>query len=94
MSLSYYLAKKNKSVAIFELVNKVEAITAELAAYKKDAERLDFLDRASHRCFGWRVLVAPAGNVSVQSVIFLGEGNPPVSIRAAIDAAIAAQEPK
>jgi hypothetical protein len=38
MSLSYYLAKKNKSVAIFELVNKVEALTAELAAYKRDAE--------------------------------------------------------
>lgn len=73
--------------------DELDRLQAELAAAKRDAERLDFLDRASHRCFGWRVLVAPAGNVSVQSVIFLGEGNPPVSIRAAIDAAIAAQEP-
>ncbi len=35
--LSYYLAKKNRSFAIFELVNQVEALTAELAAAKKDA---------------------------------------------------------
>jgi len=59
-------------------------------ALKKDAERLDFLDRSLSRKFGWKVSVAPAGNVSVTSVIFLGDQQP-VSIRTAIDdAAIAA----
>ena len=40
MSLSYYLARNDKSVAIFELVNQVEALTTELAASQKECERL------------------------------------------------------
>lgn len=51
-----------------------------------DAERLDFLDRTNARFrMGWKVGKAPAGNVSVQSVIHaVGRV---VGIREAIDAA-------
>jgi RNA polymerase-binding transcription factor DksA len=57
-----------------------------------DGERLDWLD-STNKPFkmGWRVGVAPAGNVSVGSVIQLGDSITP--IRAAIDAAIAAAQP-
>lgn len=53
---------------------------------RQDAKRLDFLDRNLQMKFGWRVSKALARNISVDSVIFIG--SPPVSIRAAIDAAI------
>lgn len=51
-----------------------------------DAERLDFLDRTNARFrMGWKVGTAPAGNVSVQSVIHaVGRV---IGIREAIDAA-------
>ena len=53
----------------------------------EDAARLDWLDAQNLRFrMGWQVGKAPAGNVSVKSVIFAGT-QPPVSIRAAIDAA-------
>lgn len=62
-------------------------LRAENAALKADAQRLDYLDRDLGRKFGWRIAGAPAGNLNVQSVIFLA--SPPVPIRAAIDAAMA-----
>ena len=53
----------------------------------EDAARLDWLDAQNLRFrMGWQVGKAPAGNVSVKGVIFAGT-QPPVSIRAAIDAA-------
>ena len=57
----------------------------------EDAELLDWLDTTNKRFkMGWKVGVAPAGNCSVQSVIFLGNSEP-VTIRAAIRAARAAE---
>lgn len=54
---------------------------------EKDAERLDWLDATNKRFrIGWKVGMAPAGNVSVQAVIQLGAG-PLTTIREAIDAA-------
>jgi len=63
---------------------------AEIAELKKDAERLDFLDENLKFKMGWVVSSAPAGNLSVQSVIFLGE--PPTPIRSAIDAALTREQ--
>jgi predicted ribonuclease toxin of YeeF-YezG toxin-antitoxin module len=66
------------------------ALQAErVAQFEADAARLDWLDATNARFrMGWNVGQAPAGNVSVDTVIFLGK--PPVTIRAAIDAARAA----
>lgn len=51
-----------------------------------DGERLDFLDRTNARFrMGWKVSKAPAGNVSVQSVIHAA--GRVIGIREAIDAA-------
>lgn len=58
--------------------------------YRKDAERLDFLDTNLRFSIGWNVSRAPKGNVVVRDVVFLGT-NKPVPIREAIDAAIAAE---
>lgn len=53
-----------------------------------DAARLDFLDATNKRFqMGWKVNIAPAGNVSVQSIIMGGR-----PIREAIDAARGADE--
>lgn len=53
----------------------------------RDSERLNWLDRTNGAMrMGWNVRQAPAGNVSIQSVIFLGRD--PVGIRDAIDAAM------
>lgn len=61
---------------------------AEIAELRRDAERLNWLDaRNTPSQMGWRVSIAPHGNVSVQALIQLG--GPLTSIRAAIDAAIA-----
>lgn len=63
------------------------------SAMAKDAERLDWLDAKNARFkMGWRVTTAPAGNVSVSGVVQLG--GTITSIRAAIDAAIAASAEK
>lgn len=52
----------------------------------KDAARLDFLDGNLRMSMGWRIGKAPAGNLSVSSVIFpLGGAT---SIRDAIDQAM------
>jgi hypothetical protein len=57
------------------------------ASEPDDSELLDWLDATNKRFkMGWKVSVAPAGNCSVQSVIFLGNSEP-VTIRAAIRAA-------
>jgi hypothetical protein len=52
----------------------------------RDTALLDFMDRNLRMNMGWRVGVAPAGNLSVQSVI-----NNKTSIRDAIAAAAAQQ---
>lgn len=52
----------------------------------QDSARLDWLDNQNlHRRMGWEVQTAPAGNVVVRTVIFVG-GKPPAPIREAIDA--------
>ena len=81
---------------IFSLLNEVTPLKAEQAKdaaedAPSDAELLDWLDTTNKRFkMGWKVGVAPAGNCSVQSVIFLGNSEP-VTIRAAIRAARAAE---
>ena len=50
-----------------------------------DAKRLDFLDGNLRMKMGWNVGCAPAGNLSVSSVI---QPSGPTSIRTAIDAAM------
>jgi|SRR5690625_1069185 len=59
----------------------------EMQALRKDAAMLDWLD-AKNDLFkmGWSVRLAPAGNVSVSSVVQLGGSVTP--IRAAINAAM------
>jgi len=66
---------------IFSLMTVLEPRT--------DTERLDFLDRNMRMKMGWKVGIAPAGNVSVSSVIQPGG---PTDIRSAIDAAMVAAE--
>jgi hypothetical protein len=52
-----------------------------------DTKRLDWLEETNRRFrMGWRVGMAPAGNVSLQAVIQIGPG-PLTTIREAIDAA-------
>lgn len=69
-----------------------ERIDAENVALRKDSDRLDWLDRQNlPKRFGWSVVMAPAGIVSVQKVAFaVGE---PTPIRAALDAARAKEKP-
>lgn len=55
------------------------------AANAKDAARLNFLDTNARFKMGWKVGMAPVGNLSVQSIITGG-----LPIREAIDAAMAA----
>jgi hypothetical protein len=55
----------------------------------KDEARLDFLDSNEKFKMGWQVRAAPAGNLSVTSIIMGGK-----PIREAIDAAIAASATK
>ena len=58
----------------------------------EDAELLDWLDAANLKMrMGWKVGKAPAGNVSVTSIIFLG--SEPVPIREAIRAAMTPATP-
>lgn len=54
---------------------------------KRDGERLDFLDQNMRFGMSWKVGAAPAGNLSIQSILGI---KPPTPIRSAIDAAIAA----
>ena len=66
-----------------------EALQAECEALRKDAGRLDFLDARNRPLkMGWSVSDAPAGNVSIMSIMSIG-GREPTSIRSAIDAAMA-----
>ena len=51
-----------------------------------DTKRLNFLDGTLRMKMGWHVGAAPAGNLSVSSVI---KPSGPMSIRTAIDAAMA-----
>ena len=51
-----------------------------------DTKRLNFLDGNLRMKMGWHVGAAPAGNLSVSSVI---QPSGPMSIRTAIDAAMA-----
>lgn len=72
--------------------SKIEALIAErnqlraqVSALQADAERLDYLDKNLSMKMGWIVGVAPAGNISITSVIYLG--GEPQTIRDAIDGA-------
>lgn len=68
-----------------------EAVLSRIDALSKDAERLDYLDTTNKRfSMGWKVGKAPAGNISINSIIYLGDR--PITIREAIDAAISARE--
>jgi hypothetical protein len=59
-------------------------------ADKRDAERLDWLDATNKRFrMGWYCGIAPAGNVSLTTVIMGGK-----PIRQAIDSALSAAEKK
>lgn len=59
---------------------------------REDAERLDWLDKTNSKFkMGWSVWVAPAGNVSISSII---QPVRVVTIREAIDAARAAAKGK
>lgn len=72
--------------AVAALIEREAALVAEVEELRADAERLGWLDAQNiSKRMGWKVNVAPLGNVSVQSVIFLG--SEPVKIRDAIDAA-------
>ncbi len=63
-----------------------DALAAEVGALRLDAERLNWLDANNiQKRMGWKVGVAPAGNVLVSSVVFLG--SEPMTIRSAIDIA-------
>lgn len=53
----------------------------------QDSERLNYFDGNTKLKMGWRVAVAPAGNVSITSVVQLGKSI--TTIREAIDTAIA-----
>jgi len=65
---------------------ELSASKREVEALRADAERLNWLDANNiPKRLGWKVGTAPAGNVSVSSVLSLGPE--PVTIRAAIDAA-------
>jgi len=62
------------------------ALVKEVEALRADRDRLNWLDANNvPKRMGWAVGIAPAGNVSVSSVVFLG--SEPVTIRGAIDAA-------
>lgn len=61
-----------------------------LDVLERDASRLDFLDQNLSMKMGWRVGKAPAGNLSVQSVI---QPSVATSIREAIDRAMPAPLP-
>ena len=54
---------------------------------RQDSERLNYLDDNTKFKMGWRVAVAPAGNISITSVVQLGKSI--TTIREAIDAAVA-----
>lgn len=69
-----------------ECAAEIHRLTERVIALNADAERLDYLDRTNARFrMGWTVGVAPAGNVSVQSVIHTA--GRVIGIREAIDAA-------
>jgi hypothetical protein len=71
---------------LLQLHEHTARLEAELAAARADAERLDFLDSKNLPLkMGWCIGVAPAGNLSVRSVIQLWDE--PKPIREAIDAA-------
>ena len=109
MSLSYYLARNDKSVAIFELVNQIEALTAELAAYKKDAEwqPIESAPKKSNILLAfktgdvsvgyWDAFYAVAWVEPVSGELLARHYGDPLlwlPLPAPPDAAIAAQEPK
>lgn len=72
------------------LLSHYKALSERVAELEKDRDRLDFLDETNApKLMGWRCGIAPAGNVSVESVIQVG--GKLTSIREAIDQAIAAQ---
>ena len=93
MSAAHYIGTTVHMLRALPIGTKLYAEPVSGAGDAKDAERLDWLDRNLGMKMGWRVGVAPAGNVSITSVVQLGGGDP-TPIRAAIDAALAAARPK
>lgn len=105
MKVAYMVAFDAFKAARAPLLSRIEWLEAEkhswqtyakglnsrIDALSKDAERLDYLDTINKRfSMGWKVVKAPAGNVSINSIICLG--GRPITIREAIDAAISARE--
>lgn len=89
-ALSERLGQAVMSIRLLPPLPSTAHHAARVEADRRDAQRLDWLDATNARFkMGWDVGVAPAGNVSVKSVIQLGRT--PTSIRDAIDAALAAE---
>lgn len=69
---------------------RIAELEAERDELLKDKARLDFLDSADPRLrLGWSVSAAPAGNLSITSIVELGGSR--TMLRQAIDAALAHQ---
>jgi FtsZ-binding cell division protein ZapB len=75
--------RDNSRNSVIYLINENKALKAEVEKLRKDAERLDFLDSNKDFSMGWKVNVAPVGNLSVRGIIMGG-----LPIREAIDAAM------
>lgn len=74
----------DSAYAIGKVCNLLRAISTSPADHACDSARLDWLDATNARFkMGWRVGRAPAGNVSIGTVIELNDD--PTPIRAAID---------
>ena len=85
--------KQPEGDALFDkAIATLEAALPVAVGAGEDAELLDWLDAANLKMrMGWKVGKAPAGNVSVTSIIFLG--SEPVPIREAIRAAMTPATP-
>jgi hypothetical protein len=81
------LREQEDEKALRDGIERQEMLASLLKVLKEDAARLDWLDEKNKRFrMGWKVGMAPAGNVSVQSVIFAAKAMTPTPIREAIDA--------
>lgn len=80
------IAKQVLRETVAAMAEREAALVKEVESLRADRDRLNWLDANNlPKRMGWAVRIAPAGNVSVWSVVFLG--SEPVGIRGAIDAA-------